>query len=81
MLRDRVRPEIDAALQATERAWRAGRSSYLEWTDVQRERIDVERSLIQAAASAHLFRTEIERLTGATAADPAAQISSQGAPR
>ncbi len=65
MLRDRVLPEMEKALAATEYAWQRGRYSYLEWTEAQRERIAVQRALIDAAANAHLFRVEIERLTGA----------------
>lgn len=67
MLRDEVLPQMDAALKATEYAWQRGRYSYLEWTEAQRERITVERALITAAANAHLFQVEIERLTGAAA--------------
>jgi cobalt-zinc-cadmium efflux system outer membrane protein len=65
VLRDQVLPEMEAALKATEYAWQRGRYSYLEWTEAQRERIAVQRALIEAAANAHLFQTEIERLTGA----------------
>lgn len=67
VMRDEVLPQMAAALEATERAWRRGRYSYLEWTEAQRERIDVQRALIRAAANAHLFQVEIERLTGAPA--------------
>ena len=42
----------------------AGRYSYLEWVDAQRELVDVQRTLIDASANAHLYRAEIERLTG-----------------
>jgi cobalt-zinc-cadmium efflux system outer membrane protein len=67
VLRDEVLPQMLAALEATDTAWQQGRYSYLEWTEAQRERIDIERALIRAAANAHLFRIEIERLTGADA--------------
>lgn len=66
VMRDRVLPEMEAALKATEFAWKRGRYGYLEWTEAQRERIAVQRALIEAAANAHLFHTEIERLTGAS---------------
>jgi hypothetical protein len=36
----------------------------LEWVDAQRELVEVQRALIDASANAHLYRTEIERLTG-----------------
>ena len=45
-------------------AFERGRYSYLEWVDAQRELVDVQRPLIDASANAHLYRTEIERLTG-----------------
>lgn len=76
MLRDKVLPEMESALKATEYAWQRGRYSYLEWTEAQRERIAVQRALIEAAANAHEFKVEIERLTGA-----AAQREGSGAAR
>jgi cobalt-zinc-cadmium efflux system outer membrane protein len=63
-LRTSVLPEMEAALEATRSAFERGRYSYLEWVDAQRELIDVQRALIDASANAHLYRTEIERLTG-----------------
>ena len=65
MLRDKVLPQMEAALKETEYAYQRGRYSYLEWVDAQRERVVVQRALIEAAANAHLFSAEIERLTGA----------------
>ena len=64
VLRTTVLPEMQAALEATRYAYDRGRYSYLEWVDAQRELVEVERALIDAAANAHLYRTEIERLTG-----------------
>jgi cobalt-zinc-cadmium efflux system outer membrane protein len=64
VLRTVVLPEMQAALEATRYAFDRGRYSYLEWADVQRELVEVERALIDAATNAHLYRTEIERLTG-----------------
>lgn len=64
MLRDRVLPEMELALKATEYAWRRGRYGWLELSEAQRERIAVQRALIEAAANARLFEIEIERLTG-----------------
>jgi cobalt-zinc-cadmium efflux system outer membrane protein len=55
---------MEAALDATRTAFERGRYSYLEWVDAQRELIEVQRALIDASANAHLYRTEIERLTG-----------------
>jgi outer membrane protein, heavy metal efflux system len=62
-LRASVAPEMEAALRSTQYAFERGRYSYLEWTEAQRELIAVRRSLIEAAANAHLFQVEIERLT------------------
>jgi outer membrane protein, heavy metal efflux system len=65
LLRDEVMPLMQEALQATKYAWERGRYSYLEWTEAQRERVEVQRALIEAAANAQIFQVEIERLTGA----------------
>jgi len=64
ILRTSVLPEMEAALEATRIAFERGRYSYLEWVDAQRELVEVERQLIDASVNAHLYRTEIERLTG-----------------
>ncbi len=64
VLRTAVLPEMEAALEATRYAFERGRYSYLEWVDAQSELLEVQRAMIDAAANAHLYRTEIERLTG-----------------
>jgi cobalt-zinc-cadmium efflux system outer membrane protein len=64
ILRMSVLPEMEGALEDTRYAFERGRYSYLEWVDAQRELIEVQRALIDASVNAHLFRTEIERLTG-----------------
>jgi cobalt-zinc-cadmium efflux system outer membrane protein len=64
VLRTSVLPEMEAALEATRYAFERGRYSYLEWVDAQTELLEVRRALIDASANAHLYRTEIERLTG-----------------
>ncbi len=64
VLRTAVLPEMEAALDATRYAFERGRYSYLEWVDAQSELLEVQRALIDASANAHLYRTEIERLTG-----------------
>jgi cobalt-zinc-cadmium efflux system outer membrane protein len=63
-LRAEVLPEMEAALAATREAYERGRYSYLEWVDAQREFVAIQRALIEASANAHLFQTELERLTG-----------------
>lgn len=80
VLRDEVLPQMEAALADTRTAWQRGRYSYLEWTEAQRERIEIERALIVAAADAHLYRVEIERLTGAALTDPNAVATAGVAP-
>jgi cobalt-zinc-cadmium efflux system outer membrane protein len=70
VLRTSVVPEMEAALEATRTAFERGRYSYLEWVDAQRELVDVQRALIDASANAHLYRTEIERLTGEPLSSP-----------
>ena len=64
IVRANVLPEMQAALEATRFAFERGRYSYLEWVDAQHELIDLRRGLIEASANAHLYRAEIERLTG-----------------
>jgi cobalt-zinc-cadmium efflux system outer membrane protein len=64
VLRNEMLPEMEAALEGTRYAFERGRYSYLEWVDAQRELTEVQRALIEASANAHLFRAEIERLTG-----------------
>lgn len=64
VLRSTVLPEMEAAVEATRYAFERGRYGYLEWVDAQSELADVERALIDAATNAHLYRAEIERLTG-----------------
>jgi cobalt-zinc-cadmium efflux system outer membrane protein len=66
MLEASVIPEMQAALEDTRYAFDRGRYGFLEWVDAQRELIEVERAHIDAAANAHLYLVEIERLTGAS---------------
>lgn len=63
-LRDLVLPQLENALDATRSAFEGGRYSYLEMSAAQKELLDAELSLIQAASRAHLLRVEIERLSG-----------------
>jgi len=57
-------PELERALAQTEDAWRRGRYSFLEWSEVQKRLLDARLKRIDAAAEYHLNRIEIERLTG-----------------
>jgi outer membrane protein, heavy metal efflux system len=65
LLRDEILPQYQGLLDATRHAWERGRYGYLEWTDAQREHVEVQRTLIEAAARAQQLQMEIERLTGA----------------
>ena len=58
-------PRSDEALKETEYAYERGRYSYLELVDAQREYLDLQGALIDAATDAHQLRAEIERLTNA----------------
>ena len=57
-------PELQDALAQTEDAWRRGRYSFLEWSEVQQRLLQAQLRRIDAAAEFHLNRIEIERLTG-----------------
>jgi cobalt-zinc-cadmium efflux system outer membrane protein len=70
VLRDRIRPRAEEALGQTKYAYERGRYGYLELADAQREYLDVQVALIEAAANAHTLRAEIERLTGAALTTP-----------
>lgn len=63
-LRDDLLPRMDAAVKATEYAWQRGRYGYIELTEAQREQLALRLAFITAATNAHLYRVEIERLTG-----------------
>jgi cobalt-zinc-cadmium efflux system outer membrane protein len=69
-LKDDIQPRSAEALRETEYAYGRGRYGYLELVDAQREYLSVQASLIDAAASAHILRAEIERLTGAPITAP-----------
>ena len=64
-LQQDTQPRMAEALKETQYAFDRGRYSYLELVDARREYLDIQRSLIEAAAEAHTLRTEIERLTNA----------------
>lgn len=62
-LREEIEPRSAEALRDTQYAYERGRYGYLELVDAQREYLGVQAALIDAAASAHALRAEIERLT------------------
>lgn len=57
-------PRLKRAEVATERAYRAGALSYLEWAQVQSDAIDARERQLALAQQAHLALIEIQRLTG-----------------
>lgn len=63
-LQDAVLPKLAKAERAAERAYRAGAISYLEWAQLQTERIASRRQQLEAALDAQRALIEIQRLTG-----------------
>lgn len=63
VLREQLLPQAEAALTQLQYGYQRGRFSYLELADAQRELIALQRDAINAAASYHRTRAEIERLT------------------
>lgn len=64
VLQNEMLPEAQHALEQVEAGYRAGRFSYLELVEAGRQRLDVERAAIEAAAKFHTLLLELERLTG-----------------
>lgn len=62
-LREQLIPQAEAALTQTRYGYERGRFAYLELADAQRELIALQRDAIEAAATYHRVRAEIERLT------------------
>ena len=59
-----ILPRLARAERAAERAYQAGAISYLEWAQLQSERIAVQRQQLDAALEAQTSLIEIQRLTG-----------------
>jgi len=59
-----VLPRLTRAAGATERAWRAGAVSYLEWSQLQDARSDALRQQLDAAEAAQIALIELQRMTG-----------------
>lgn len=59
-----VIPRLAKAETAAERAYRAGAISYLEWAQLQSERVAARRQQLDAALDAQRALIEIQRLTG-----------------
>ncbi|AKS42541.1 TolC family protein [Wenzhouxiangella marina] len=61
-----VLPALRRAAEEAERSYRAGASSYLEWTQLQGEIVAARREHLEAALTAHRALIELQRLTGQT---------------
>lgn len=59
-----ILPQLARAEAATERAYRGGAASYLEWTQVQSESTAARRQQLDAAVEAYRALIELQRLTG-----------------
>ena len=64
--RDEILPRVQAALSETEKAYAAGRYSYLELRSAQDDALDARTNVIKGAINAKRRVIEIERLTGTT---------------
>lgn len=63
-LDDEVLPRLQQAERAAEQAWRAGAISYLEWAQLQGQRVTALRRQLDAAVQAQTALIELQRLTG-----------------
>ena len=62
--RDVLIPKFEQAERASERAFRAGALTYIEWAQVQADVMSVRSEQLLAAVDAHRALIEIQRLTG-----------------
>lgn len=69
LLRDSIIPLLESALAETQKAYQAGRYSYLELISARKELIEARLALVDAARRAHLNRIELERMAGAPLRD------------
>jgi cobalt-zinc-cadmium efflux system outer membrane protein len=65
-LQQTIIPQAESAVADYEKGYAAGRYSFLELTAAQRALLDSRRELVMAAEDYHRYRTEIDRLTGAS---------------
>jgi cobalt-zinc-cadmium efflux system outer membrane protein len=59
-------PKFEQAERASERAFRAGALTYIEWSQVQSDVMSVRSEQLLAAVDAHRALIEIQRLTGSS---------------
>ena len=64
LLRAKVLPGTERALQALHRGYAAGRSTQLELLDAERARLEAREQYLSALVEAHQSAHQIERLTG-----------------
>jgi cobalt-zinc-cadmium efflux system outer membrane protein len=64
LLRAKVLPGTERALQALRRGYAAGRSTQLELLDAERARLEAREQYLSALVEAHQSAHQIERLTG-----------------
>ncbi|UUS15050.1 TolC family protein [Stenotrophomonas sp. CD2] len=75
-----VLPKLARAEQAAERAYRAGAISYLEWAQLQSERVAMAQQQLDVALDAQSALIEIQRLTGQALVAPPAAASTGETP-
>jgi cobalt-zinc-cadmium efflux system outer membrane protein len=63
--RDVLLPKLEAAERASERAFRAGALTHLEWSQARTDHYATRREQLLSAIEAHRALIEIQRLTGA----------------
>ena len=70
-LREGILPNVEVALLDTERAYEAGRYSYLELRVAQREALQARQDFLEVLIQTHRYAIEIEALTGTALSSPA----------
>lgn len=63
-LRDEIGPQAQQMLETTQAGYRAGRFSFLELADAQRQLLDIDLDAISAAEQFHIQLIDLERITG-----------------
>jgi cobalt-zinc-cadmium efflux system outer membrane protein len=64
LLRERVIPGTDRAVDALRRGYASGRSAQIEVLDAERARLEAHEQYLSALTEAHHSAQQIERLTG-----------------
>ena len=70
-LRDKILPNVEIALIETQRAYAAGRYSYLELRIAQDEALQARHELLEVLIETHRLAIDIESLTGTALSSPA----------